>query len=77
MVGETVMAAPEVAKTDRDWEAENDASTLAQAAAIRNDKKRMHRATIAAMRMAKEQRDKADELARIAKEKKPKADKAS
>lgn len=57
-------------KTDKDWEAESDADTLARAGEIRRDKKRLNRAMIAAMRMAKEQRIKAEEMEKIAKAKK-------
>lgn len=57
-------------KSEKDWEAESDADTLARAGEIKRDKKRMNRALIAAMRMAKEQRVKAEELEKIAKAKK-------
>jgi hypothetical protein len=59
-------------KTDKEWEAESDADTLARAGEIKRDKKRMNRALIAAMRMAKEQRIKAEELEKVAKAKKSK-----
>ena len=57
-------------KSEKDWEAESDADTLARAGEIQRDKKRMSRAMIAAMRMAKEQRLKAEKLEKVAKAKK-------
>ncbi len=47
---------------DRDWEAENDASTLAEAELIKADEKRMKKAQEAAKKMADEARDRAHAL---------------
>ena len=51
---------------DRDWEAEGDAKTLAQADAIRKDEQRLHKATAAAVKLAKETRDEAASMSKIA-----------
>lgn len=56
-------------KSDKDWEAEGDASTLAQAKAIKDDSPRLKRAQTAAGRMADEQMAKANELRRLARTK--------
>lgn len=52
--------------TDRDWEAENDASTLVEASVIRADKRRMSRAKKAAVKLAKEQQVRASALKKVA-----------
>lgn len=52
--------------SERDWEAENDAKTLAQADAIRKDEQRLHKATAVAVALAKEARDEASSMTKIA-----------
>lgn len=51
---------------DRDWEAEGDARTLAQADAIRKDEQRLHKATAAAVNLAKTAKDESASMSKIA-----------
>ena len=51
---------------DRDWEADSDARTLAQADAIRKDEQRLNRATAAAVNLAKTAKDEAASMSKIA-----------
>lgn len=53
--------------SDRDWEAKNEARTLAEAEAIKGDKKRYSRAKKAAVQMAKDSEKETKALKRIAK----------
>ncbi len=55
-----------------DWEAESDAHTLAQAEAIKADKRRMGRAAKAAKKLADEQAEKAKAMKKIARKSPPK-----
>jgi len=58
-----------MSEQDKKWEAENDARTLAEAAAIRKDKLRISAAKKEAGTMAKEQQIKATALKQIARSK--------
>lgn len=60
---------PKHIKTEAEWQGENDAQSLAEAAAIRADKKRMSMAKKMAIKMAKEQQVKATALKRVSKAK--------
>lgn len=53
-------------KSEKDWEAENDARTMATAAVIRADKARYARAQVAAGKMADDQKVEAQAMAKIA-----------
>lgn len=53
-------------KSDKQWEAENDARTLTDAAAITADGRRMGQAKVAAKRMLKEEQVKARALQQVA-----------
>jgi hypothetical protein len=53
-------------KSEKDWKAENDANTIAEAEAIKADKERLAGAKKAAAKMAKEQRARADGLTKLA-----------
>jgi len=52
---------------DRKWQAENDAHTLVEAAAIKSDKSRTSRAAAAAKKMAVEQQVRATAMKKVAK----------
>lgn len=54
--------------TEKDWEAEGDAFTMASALTIRKDKKRFERAVKAAKKLAKEREDEAESMKAIAEE---------
>jgi len=54
--------------TEKDWEAEGDAYSLAQGVEIRKDKKRFERAVKAANKLAKEREDEAESMKAIAEE---------
>ena len=58
------MAIPETAE-DKKWEAESDARTLSEAKIITDDEKRLDAAKVAAERLAKEERERAEALERI------------
>lgn len=51
---------------ERDWEADSDARTLAQADSIRKDEQRLHKATAAAVHLAKESKNEAASMSKIA-----------
>lgn len=53
---------------ERDWEAENDAETLAMAEAIKNDAERHGKAKAVSVKLAKEAKDQATAMAKIANE---------
>ncbi|MFH1932765.1 MAG: hypothetical protein ABIN18_14410 [Pseudomonadota bacterium] len=52
--------------TDKQWEAENDARSLADAEAIQSDKSRLKKAKTAALRLAKEETEKTNALRKVA-----------
>lgn len=56
-----------IEKSERDWQAENDANTLARADEIKSDKSRLDRAAEAARKMQEEADARAKSLKRIAK----------
>lgn len=58
--------APRISKEDADWRAEDDARTLAQAEAIKADKKRMSAAAKKARAIAKERAQEAAAMKKIA-----------
>lgn len=60
------MRSPEAVKTDKDWEAENDARTLMEAEVIKGDSKRLEAATKAADRLSKEKVDEAASMQKVA-----------
>jgi hypothetical protein len=62
--------APKI-RSEADWEAENDANTIARAAEIQADKKRLMRAAKAAKRLQDEAKAKAKGMAKLAKKAKP------
>jgi len=51
---------------EKDWEAESDAHTLAEADAIRKDEQRLHKAEAVAVNLAKTARDEATSMSKIA-----------
>lgn len=53
-------------KTEKQYMAESDANTLAQAEAIKKDRARMTQAKLAAKKMLKEQEDRAAGLKKVA-----------
>lgn len=53
--------------SEKDWEAESDARTLAEADVIRKDTARLTAAEKAAVDMAKRKKEEADAMAKIAK----------
>lgn len=61
------IASPKMSKSDREWEAENDARTLADAEAIKVDNTRLKRAQKAAKRMANEAQTKAAAMSFVSK----------
>lgn len=56
---------PRHVKTNAEWEAENDADTLANAIAIKLDKERLAKAAKAAKRVAKTKTDEAVGMRRV------------
>lgn len=53
-------------KTDKEWEAENDARTLMEAEVIKGDPKRLEAATKAADKLSKEKVDEAASMQKVA-----------
>ncbi len=60
------MATVAAPKSEKEWQAESDAQTLAEGAAIQADKKRFGRASKAAQKLSKEAQVKATALKRVA-----------
>jgi len=58
-------------KEDKDWEAESDARTMADADVIKNDSERYERAVKAAQDMARDKKKEAESISRIAEGKTP------
>lgn len=53
-------------KTEAEWQAEDDARTLAQAEVIKQDKARLEKAQSAAEKIAAEERERAKAMAKVA-----------
>jgi hypothetical protein len=60
------MSKVEQSKTDKEWEAENDARTLMEAEVIKGDPKRLEAATKAADKLSKEKVDEAASMQKVA-----------
>ena len=60
------MPIPSIAKEESDWQAENDARTLAEAHVIISDEKRLNKARKAATKLAKEAKESFEGMLRVA-----------